>query len=95
MNTPPSSTPSPKLRLSTFRCSELPVAAYCLLRGVELLRVEPGHPFSVFVFSPEGASISQEYFNGAQASCQEFAGAMQSAKRHLFAGRERSRGELR
>ncbi len=86
---------SPKPRLTTFRCTDLSAAAYCILRGVELLRVEKGQPLAVFVFAPNGAGTVQDYYNGAEASCQDYAAALQAAKRALFAGQERGRGDSR
>jgi hypothetical protein len=70
---------------TVFRCTDLSVAAYCLMRGVALQKVEKNAPLSTFVFDPQGAVVEKEFYSGAEAVCRDYAAAMQAAKRALYA----------
>lgn len=85
----PDTPPTP--RLTTFRCTDLSAAAFCLLKGVKLLNVEKGElgQLSVFVFEPGGARVAQAYFDGAEAVCKDYSLAVLAAKRALFQERNR------
>ena len=90
MKTAPRTTPTQTPQTRTTR---LDVAAFLLVRGFGIAQVELENGTATFIFDDpdgKGESVAREFYNNAQVSASEYAGAQKRARDLLWEAKRRA-----